>query len=318
MANVRSFGTVGFGFSALLCAFAVASCGGASGDDGGEEGGSGGSGATGGASTGGAATGGASGAATGGATTGGAAGAGTGGATGGTAGAATGGTAGMDCVPNTPAQTCSGAAVNSHMTPDGLLINWATYNVSSGAWGDSAVGDLTGGTSKYTGKMVDPIAVELVGSALHVTATIPPYTPDVADDAENYAGLVFWFGPCINASEYGGVTFDVGRTMGGAALRLQVQTSLNYPSEPQNSKGQCIFMDCTSKWSECKGPDTLVTVPEASEAVMLPWANFTTGSPNDGVTPEGLVGLQFQLECQSQTTACAVDITLGNVSLTAL
>jgi hypothetical protein len=317
MANVRSFGTVGFGFSALLCAVALSSCGGAQGDDGGEEGGSGGSGATatGGASTGGAATGGA---ATGGAATG---GAGTGGAaTGGAAGdTATGGTAGMtDCTPNTPAQTCSGAAVNSHMPADGLLINWATYNVSSGAWGDSAVGDLTGGTSKYTGKMVDPITVELAGSALHVTATIPPYTPDVADDPENYAGLVFWFGPCINASAYGGVTFDVGGTMGGAALRLQVQTSLNYPSEPQNSKGQCIFMDCTSKWSECKGPDTLVVVPEVGEPAMLPWANFTTGSPNDGVTPEGLVGLQFQLECQSQTAACAVDITLGNVSLTPL
>ena len=208
--------------------------------------------------------------------------------------------------------------VNGHMPADGVLINWASYVASNGNWGNSNLGDLTGGTSKYTGRMVDPITVELVGSALHVTATIPPYTPDVADDAENYAGLVFWFGPCINAADYGGVAFNVGGTMGGAALRLQVQTSLNYPSEPQNSKGECIFMDCTSKWSECKGPDAVVMVPEASAPAELPWATFVGGSPNDGVTPEGLVGLQFQLECQSQDNACAVDITLGNVSLTPL
>ena len=204
-----------------------------------------------------------------------------------------------------------------HMPADGLLINWETYVVSSGAWGNSTVGDLTGGTSKYNGRDVMPITVELVGTDLHITATIPPYTPDVADDAENYAGLVFWFGPCINASEYGGVEFTAGGSMGGAALKLQVQTSENYPADPANSKGECIFTDCATQWSECKGPDATVTVPETVGPVTMAWSAFAAGSPNTGVNPAGLVGLQFQLECQAMTE-CVVDMTLGDVSLTPL
>ena len=36
---------------------------------------------------------------------------------------------------------------------------------------------------------------------------------------------------------------------------------------------------------------------------------------NGKVTPEGLVGLQYQLECQAET-ACTFDILLGSVNLT--
>jgi hypothetical protein len=164
---------------------------------------------------------------------------------------------------------------------------------------------------------VMPINVELVGTDLHITATIPPYTADVPDDAENYAGLVFWFGPCINASAYGGLEFTAGGSMGGAALKLQVQTAENYPADPANSKGACIFTDCATQWSECKGPDAIVTVPANPELISMEWAAFAAGSPNTGVNPEGLVGLQFQLECQAMTE-CVVDMTLGAVSLTAL
>ncbi len=326
MAYVRSFRTVGFGFVSLLCALAAASCGGAQGgeDDGNSEGGSSGtsgSTGTGGASTGGTPSGGTPG--TGGTPSGGSAGTPSGGTagtpSGGAAGmAGTAGTAGDNCMPNPAPQTCSGAAVNMHMPPDGVLINWSSYVASTGAWGNSTLGDLTGGTSKYNGRDVMPITAELVGTDLHITATIPPYTPDVADDAENYAGLVFWFGPCINASEFGGVEFTVGGMMAGAALKLQVQTAENYPADPANSKGACIFESCADRWSECKGPDATITVPEAGEPVTMPWASFTAGLPNPEVNAAGLVGLQFQLECQSQEAACTVDINLGNITLTAL
>ena len=318
MANGMSFGTVGFGMGSLLVALAASSCGGAQGDDDGEQGGSSGANATGGTSTGGTSTGGTS---TGGTSTG---------------GTSTGGTAGStmcfpgdsseqpptletdDCTPNPPAQLCSGAMVNSHMPPDGLLINWETYTPSNGNWGDSAVGDLTGGTSKYNGVDVMPITITHECNVIRLTATIPAYTPEVTDDAENYAGAVFWFGPCINASSFGGLSFTLGGTMGGAALKLQVQTSENYPADPANTKGECVFTDCATRWSDCKGPDMIVPVPAAPEEVTLPWDMFTAGSPNATVNPEGLVGLQFQLECQSQDADCVVDITLGEVNLTPL
>lgn len=321
MANGMTFRTAGFGFSLLLCALTAVSCGGAQGDDdgGGDEGGSSGTGgSTGGTATGGSTTGGSS--------------------TGGTAGSATGGTAGSvcapsgiepappggddlatdDCMPNPAPQTCAGSAPNGHMPPDGMLINWDTYVVGTGNWGNSSVGDLTGGTSKYNGRDVMPINAAVDCGELRLTATIPPYTPAVADDAENYAGLVFWFGPCIDASDYGGVSFTVGGDMGGAALKLQVQTAENYPADPPNSKGACVFENCDTRWSECKGPDTTLVVPAAGESLTLDWSAFTTGSPNADVDPSGLVGLQFQLECQSQEAACEVDITLGSISLTPL
>ena len=309
-----SFRTVGLGLGSVVLVFAAASCGGASGgsEDEGTSGTSGTSGAsTGGANTGGTPTGGASGSATGGAS---------GSATGGASGSATGGTAGMmeTCTPNPPPQTCSGSTPNMHDPADGLLINWETYNVGTGSWGNSAVGDLTGGTSKYNGVGVTQPTVELVGTDLHITATVPAYTPDVADDAENYSGLVFWFGPCINASAYGGVSFTVGGSMPGAALKLQVQTAENYPADPANTKGSCIFTDCDQRWSQCKGPDATVVVPEAGEETTMTWDAFTNGSPNAGVNATGLVGLQFQFECQSMETECVIDLTLGDISLTPL
>jgi hypothetical protein len=53
----------------------------------------------------------------------------------------------------------------------------------------------------------------------------------------------------------------------------------------------------------------------------MTWDAFTNGSPNAGVNPTGatgLVGLQFQFECQSMDTECAIDLTLGDISLTPL
>jgi hypothetical protein len=311
MRNVMSFRTIGLGLGSILCVLAAASCGGAQGDDdGGDEGGT--SGASGAGPTGG--TGAGSGGTSGGSAGSGAAGSG---ATGGTAG-----TGGMEsCTPNPPPQACSGSMPNMHEPPDGLLINWETYAASTGNWGNSAVGDLTGGTSKYNGRGVTAPTAELVGTDLHITATVPAYTPDVADDAENYSGLVFWFGPCINASAYGGVSFTLSGTMPGAALKLQVQTHENYPADPANTKGACIFDNCDERWSQCKGPDATVVVPAAGEPVTMTWDAFTAGSPNAGVNPTGstgLVGLQFQVECQSMEAECVVDLTLGDISLTPL
>jgi hypothetical protein len=285
-----SSGTVGFGLSALFCVLA-ASCGGARGGSDDDDNDTGGSPAKGGSSS----TGGSN-------------------STGGTT--STGGTGGTDECPADPMpQTCSGSPVNMHMPADNLLINWETYVVASGAWGNMAVGDLTGGTSKYNGRMVTQPTVALdADHNLHITATIPPFG---SADAENYAGLVFWFGPCVDASTFGGVSFDIGGALNGGLLRLQVQTSENYPADPQNSKGECVYMNCDNRWAECKGPDTVVTVPATPSEVSLTWSAFAGGSPNASVNAAGLVGLQFQLECPAMTE-CAVDITLGDIRLIAM
>jgi hypothetical protein len=128
-------------------------------------------------------------------------------------------------------------------------------------------------------------------------------------------GLVFWFGPCVNASAFTGLTFSVGGNLGAAVLKAQIQTHLDYPVDVANTKGGCVFTDCDARFTECAGPTATLTVPATPEAVMLPWSSFTGGTPVAEVTPEGLVGLQFQIECQSDAE-CPIDFTLGAISFT--
>lgn len=242
--------------------------------------------------------------------------AGTGGTTGGTSAAGTGGTAmagsgGMapvECMPNPTAQTCSGFVAPAWGMPPttGLMIDFASYMIGDGKWGKSASGELTGGTSLYHGPTdVDLMRVVEDGN-LHITASVVP---------TGYVGVVFWFGPCVNAQAFTGINFSVGGSLGGAVLKAQIQTHVDYPVDVANAKGGCSFTNCDAKFSECAGPSYQVVVPATPEAVDLPWSSFTGGTPVPDVTPDGLVGLQFQLECQSDA-ACAVDLTLGKISFT--
>jgi hypothetical protein len=223
------------------------------------------------------------------------------------AGSGSGGTS-TTCMPNPAPQNCSGTAAPT----DGVVIDFASFQ-ASGTWGVSGMGDLTGGTSYYQGRGVTQLTAVVESGSLHVTGSLPAYTASVPDDAENYAGVVFWFGPCTNASAFTGLSLNVSGTLTGAVLKLQVQTHLDYPVDIANTKGGCSFTSCDSRWTECVGPTTTVTVPSAPAALV--WSAFTGGKPMATVTPEGLVGLQFQFECQAET-ACTVDVTLGTITLT--
>ena len=186
----------------------------------------------------------------------------------------------------------------------GVLIDFSTYQ-TNGNWG--AGDQLTGGTSKYHNN-ADCHSTDLVltadGGTLHMTGSIPP---------SQYAGDVFWFGPCVNAASFGGVSLSVMGDTGGGTLKVQVQTALDYPIDISNRKGACVFTNCDNKWSECAPPTASVTVTADMATVDLPWASFSGGSPNGAVTPEGLVGLQIQFECPLATD-CPIDVTLGAIN----
>jgi len=229
------------------------------------------------------------------------------GGTGGSAGA--GGSPPAGCTPNPAPLSCAGALAPAWGVPPGtlggLMIDFGTY-LSDGKWGASASGELTGGTSFYQGPTdVSPTAM-VDGDSLRIMSSIT---------AMGYTGVVFWFGPCVDASAFTGISFSVGGSLGGAVLKAQIQTHVDYPVDTANSKGGCTFMNCDNRFTECAGPTTLVAVPEMAAPVALPWASFTAGTPVAEVTPDGLVGMQFQLECQ-QDVACAADFTLGTINFT--
>jgi len=229
----------------------------------------------------------------------------------GSGGTAMAGTAGMStaCTPNPTALACSGTLAPAWGDPPGAtvgkVIDFASY-MADGKWGSSANGELTGGTSLYHGPSDANLSQFVVDGSLQITATVTPM---------GYVGIVFWFGPCVNASAFTGLTFAVGGSTGGAVLKAQIQTHVDYPVDTANMKGGCSFTNCDTKFSECAGPTYQVVVPATPETLDLPWSSFAGGLPTATVTPEGIVGLQFQLECQSDTD-CAVDLTLGNISFT--
>jgi hypothetical protein len=213
-----------------------------------------------------------------------------------------GGTAGMPastCDLSAPAISCAGT-----LAPDtGVVMDVTTYK-TDGKWG---TGTLTGGTSIYkddANAAQVKITSTLVDGAVHLAGTIP---------AMGYAGAVYWLSTCTDASAFGGVVVTVGGTSAGSVMKLQVQTNGNYPISPSDSKGACDFADCATKWSECAPPSTTIPLTDAQVENELPWSSFTGGLPNDAITPNDLVGLQFQLECQSDVD-CVVDVAISGIN----
>lgn len=216
-------------------------------------------------------------------------------------------------VPTTP-QTC-----DLFVPRKTTLIDFTTYT-ATGSWGNSTVGDLTGGTSAFHGAGTADLSRVVEGQApdtvLHVSGSIP---------VSSYAGFVLWFGPCVDASKVldmdsasntTGVDFSLGGSLGGARLKVQMQTHADYPVDVANHKGGCLYPTCATQWTACVGPTlTVAAVSPAPSLVTVPWANFTGGLPVATTRGSGVVGLQFQLECVAGTT-CAVDLRLGAIVLT--
>jgi hypothetical protein len=219
------------------------------------------------------------------------------------------GAAGMAaCVPNPTPQTCAGFTAPAWGEPLGAtattMIDFATY-MPDGTWGNADNGDLIGGTYLYHGPDdVDP-TVTANTTSLRLSGTITPL---------GYVGVVFWFDACVDASAFTGIAFSAGGSMGGAVMKAQIQTHVDYPVDVASSKGGCSYTDCEDVFEECSGPIQQLVVPARPETLELPWSVFSDGRPVNEVTPDGLVGLQYQLECQADTE-CTFQLTLGNVSL---
>jgi hypothetical protein len=195
---------------------------------------------------------------------------------------------------------------------DGLLIDFDTYDPLDGSWGDASLGQLTGGTSGYScaddGVSCPASAiiarVRTGGGGLRIQAAVP---------ALGYTGMVLWFGPCVDASAFGGLQFQVSGELFGAVLSVKLQTHDNYPIDLVNVKGGCSYTSEADKWSECVPPEFEIATSAAEPAtVSIAWSDFGNGIPNAGVSPEGLVGVELAFECPSDVD-CAMDLRLGEL-----
>jgi hypothetical protein len=182
-----------------------------------------------------------------------------------------------------------------------LLIDFSTY-IAAGTWGDSARAQITGGTSLYSLAPNPNLANTATDGSLHLAGAIP---------AGAYAGIVLWFGPCVDGSTYSGVQFPMTGELGTATLLVKMQTSPNYPVDVRNTKGQCPFMRDADKYTECQQPFASLTALE--DPMSFEWTDFTGGVPVADLDPAQLLGFELQFQCQGMAE-CPVDVTVGNVS----
>jgi hypothetical protein len=198
-----------------------------------------------------------------------------------------------------PLQECAGTPAPT----TGVMLDFTKYALPNGSWGVAADGDLTGGTSLYSLAPADTIQRSLVGDQLHMESAI---------GSGAYAGIVFWFQPCVNASAFSGLEFAASGDLGGSTLIVKPQTSVDYPIDPMNAKGKCRFMANTSKYTECQQPTVQFTTLPAAP-IRQTWMSFMDGVPLP-MDPAQMLGFELQFSCPPTGSGCALKFDLGTVT----
>jgi len=207
------------------------------------------------------------------------------------------------------------SATNGRITDFSEFEEGASWSDGSGPeWGNDE--SLTGGTHSYSAGT--GLTATVTGGALHLTGTVP---------AGDYAGIVFWFGPCYDASIFQGVSLNLSGSVTDAKLYIQVQQAKNYPIDEANEKGQCEFSSEETKWDECKYAQVEVEIPEDGGVLEYAWADFTGGLPETTLASNELLGVQIHIqECApsedgaggaggatAAATGCPVDLTIDDL-----
>ena len=185
--------------------------------------------------------------------------------------------------------------------PNAHISDFSVWD--DGTWG--AAGDLRGSQSFYqsdfSARFTGSVDTTAANPRLRLTATMP---------IGGYAGYVMWFGPCVDASAFSGIRFQVAGDLGGGTLIFEVQTNSNYPSSSTSPRGACV-----GEWgASCADNYAVVTVTGSPTTVSSTWAELTGGAPVSPADPHELVGLQWQANCPvSAGQPCLVNLTLDTV-----
>lgn len=164
-------------------------------------------------------------------------------------------------------------------------------------WGDT--NGLYGEAFTYVGDNTEQwgYALDSAQGNMHVTGLVL-----------DYAGFGMGFTPCIDATGFSGIQFDLWGTAG--TTKFQVQTS-----EDQNKDYGDARATCDSAVSgECQIPYLQIAdLPTTPTTLTFAWADFSGGNPVPTVSTNQLLGLQWQFECGGGD-GCPVDIHIDNVT----
>ena len=168
--------------------------------------------------------------------------------------------------------------------------------------------DILGGTFHYQATDGVPLDVTITNGGANLAATIAP---------GDYTGFGFYFDTndflCWDASAYAGISFTAIGDIGNTEMQVQVQQTSNYPND--DAKGQCDYGGVEDdKWDLCTNAYYIVdgVVEDEPLEVKMPWTELTGGQPIVDVTPESLVGIQFQFNCGDEGE-CPLNIVIDDL-----
>lgn len=199
------------------------------------------------------------------------------------------------------------AAVNCNIISfdnTSYMLDAADLDWSSDKWDEDGK-SLSGGAFSYQTEGAMPLARALAENALHVTGNIA---------AGGFAGFGFWFGPCHDASPFEGLQFTLSGNVGTGSVTAQLQTDDNYPIDG-TTKGNCAFTDDATKWDVCKNNKYALPGVDAANGYTyyIPWAQFVGGMPVATLSPNQLLGVQFEVGCGADGEDCVVDVQLHDL-----
>jgi hypothetical protein len=183
------------------------------------------------------------------------------------------------------------------------------------------VGNFSGGVSIFPSGMATTIMRDTNTAALHVTGMVSGYG----------VGFNIWFTHCSTLAAHTGIQFTISGTTTDMApmmankIQFQLQTNSDYPWEPfmtmPTGKGNCTAPAGMDPWGHCIAPSIDVTLsPTASPAPQtVTWAMMMGGGPtawDATMSPQELVGIQWQFPWSEGRMPYAFDVTLDDVSFT--
>ena len=214
----------------------------------------------------------------------------TGSGNGGTTGSGNGGTPGTGAG-GAPAVGCATGAA-----PAAALLS----DFSGGADGGSITHALGG---MFTYGTPSP-SVSLTSGALHATLNAG------TGAAVNYVGFGLYFNACVDATQYTGVKFKLGGTIGTGCMLVY---SHNFRDDAFHMPPNDVKGSCTLGPGSCYSPQKTLTVPATSTEISVAFTDVMGGSPvMNTVDKAHLTGLQWQFVVP--TEGCTADITLDDVS----
>lgn len=136
----------------------------------------------------------------------------------------------------------------------------------------------------------------------------------VSGEVSDYSGGGLWFGPCVDATAFSGISFDVSGDPGASgSITFMFQTNADSPINDTDMRGACAFDPPDEQYSDCVQPSASVPVTEEPQTVTITWAQVSGGKPSAGTDGSDLLGLQFQFAWSSTASPYNASITIDNI-----